>query len=85
MQVMADPESNSKFTILAHTHYPFIHSWNDKWLINPGSVGQPRDFGNIASQIGHAELEYGNYKVYSLRKRVLETRFINDPPGFQLI
>jgi|TARA_B100000929_G_scaffold92363_1_gene72542 putative phosphoesterase len=41
--------SNSKFTILAHTHYPFIHSWNDKWLINPGSVGQPRDFGNIAS------------------------------------
>jgi putative phosphoesterase len=41
--------SNAKYTILAHTHYPFIHSSNNKWLINPGSVGQPRDFGNIAS------------------------------------
>jgi putative phosphoesterase len=41
--------STSNYTILAHTHYPFLHSWNNKWLVNPGSVGQPRDFGNIAS------------------------------------
>lgn len=41
--------SASKITILGHTHYPFIHSSSNKWLINPGSVGQPRDVGNLAS------------------------------------
>ena len=31
------------YTILGHTHYPFIFANDGKWLINPGSVGQPRD------------------------------------------
>jgi len=49
--------SKKKFTFYGHTHYPvmitelasyqpednFMDLWNDKWLINPGSVGQPRD------------------------------------------
>ncbi|MAJ91709.1 MAG: hypothetical protein CMF40_05925, partial [Legionellales bacterium] len=41
--------SDSDYTILGHTHYPFICSNNDKWLINPGSVGQPRDYCASAS------------------------------------
>jgi len=41
--------SSEKYTIFGHTHYPFIHSHNNKFLINPGSVGQPRDFGDLAS------------------------------------
>jgi len=37
------------FTIIGHTHYPFIYGLNNKFLINPGSVGQPRDMGGLAS------------------------------------
>jgi putative phosphoesterase len=29
--------------ILGHTHVPFIHRLNGRVLMNPGSVGQPRD------------------------------------------
>lgn len=41
--------SNCRFTIFGHTHYPFIHTHENKVLINPGSVGQPRDIGGLAS------------------------------------
>lgn len=41
--------SDADYTILAHTHYPFVYSFNGRWLINPGSVGQPRDCGGLAS------------------------------------
>lgn len=37
------------FTVLGHTHYPLIHELNGSILINPGSIGQPRDFGGHAS------------------------------------
>ena len=37
------------FTIFGHTHYSFVHSHENKTLLNPGSVGQPRDIGNLAS------------------------------------
>lgn len=41
--------SKKKFTIFGNTHYPFIHHNKGKYLINPGSVGQPRDIGNMSS------------------------------------
>jgi len=41
--------STEKYTIFGHTHHSFIHSHNNKFLINPGSVGQPRDIGSLAS------------------------------------
>src|SRR5205823_3147602 len=28
---------------VGHTHYPYTLHVGDKWIINPGSVGQPRD------------------------------------------
>lgn len=37
------------FLLLGHTHHPFIHSRNSVTVLNPGSVGQPRDIGNLAS------------------------------------
>lgn len=43
--------SHCKFTIFGHTHYPFIHTYDNKVLINPGSVGQPRDVGGLASYV----------------------------------
>ena len=29
--------------LLGHTHYPFIKRYGEKLIVNPGSVGQPRD------------------------------------------
>ena len=29
--------------LLGHTHYPMVRHWNGKLIVNPGSVGQPRD------------------------------------------
>lgn len=43
--------SRSNFTVLGHTHYPFLWCKGDKWLVNPGSVGQPRDQSAISSFI----------------------------------
>ena len=41
--------SDSKYTILGHTHHPFAWCNEDRWLINPGSVGQPRDQSAVSS------------------------------------
>lgn len=41
--------SQSDFTVIGHTHYPMHHTHQGRNLINPGSVGQPRDFGGSAS------------------------------------
>ena len=43
--------SKKKFTIFGNTHYPFIHNYNRKFLINPGSIGQPRDLSSMASYV----------------------------------
>jgi len=32
-----------KFIVLGHTHYPMYVSYQEKKILNPGSVGQPRD------------------------------------------
>lgn len=46
--VLARCHSGRDFTVLGHTHYPFIHHMDGRVLLNPGSVGQPRDFGGQA-------------------------------------
>ena len=33
-----------EFLLLGHTHIPMKHPAGDGWMINPGSVGQPRDY-----------------------------------------
>ena len=40
--------SESMITIYGHSHYPFIHSNDNKFIINPGSVGQARDYKSKA-------------------------------------
>ena len=37
--------------IMGHTHRPFSIFYNNKQIINAGSVGLPRDFGNSASYV----------------------------------
>jgi putative phosphoesterase len=41
--------STCDFTIFGHTHYPFLHHRGKQIMMNPGSVGQPRDVGGMAS------------------------------------
>lgn len=43
--------SKCEFTIFGHTHYPFLHAKGNQFIINPGSVGQPRDNGGLASYV----------------------------------
>lgn len=43
--------SDSDFTVLGNTHYPFFWHNDNRWLINPGSVGQPRDQSALSSFI----------------------------------
>jgi len=42
---------HSDITVLGHTHHTFIWCKDNKYLINPGSVGQPRDQGSLASAV----------------------------------
>ena len=51
---------NRDFTILGHTHYPFVRHLGESVLLNPGSVGQPRDLGGFAS---YALVGVGNRSV----------------------
>jgi putative phosphoesterase len=36
-------EVAQEIILLGHTHYPMVRHWNGKLIVNPGSVGQPRD------------------------------------------
>jgi putative phosphoesterase len=47
-------------TVLGHTHYPMLHESNGRILINPGSIGQPRDYGGHAS---YALVDLDNYEI----------------------
>jgi len=51
---------NYDFVLLGHSHYPYIFQRDQKYIINPGSVGQPRDKGGHASW---AELSFDNNSV----------------------
>ncbi len=57
--------------LLGHTHYPFVLSQKDRIIANPGSVGQPRDVGSLAS-----------YFVFDTKNRSMVPRrvaFDNEP------
>ena len=44
-------EADTDYLLLGHTHIPFFYVGNKTTLINPGSVGQARDFGGFASWV----------------------------------
>jgi putative phosphoesterase len=37
------------FVVIGHTHQPFVYKFRKKMVLNPGSVGQPRDGNSKAS------------------------------------
>ena len=42
-------EEPPDLVVLGHTHVPFKEKVDDTWIVNPGSVGQPRDRNPEAS------------------------------------
>jgi putative phosphoesterase len=52
--------------ILGHTHVPFIHRSGRYILLNPGSVGQPRD-GDPRSSYMMVDIDDGEIKVSYMR------------------
>tara|TARA_A100001011_G_C14084385_1_gene745870 strand:+ start:51 stop:746 length:696 start_codon:yes stop_codon:yes gene_type:complete len=66
LDVLSKNHNTSNFTVLGHTHYPFIKHNGGNTIINPGSVGQPRDIGRIAS---YALINTENHAVTFRRVR----------------
>lgn len=71
-------ETSSDLVILGHTHIPFMKKLGDsKYVLNPGSAGQPRDRNPMASymildilgknefSISHRRVRYDIDKVYN--------------------
>ena len=63
--------------ILGHTHYPMVRTMNDKLIVNPGSLGQPRNGGwptyaviNYPSK--HVMFKEVHYNKAELIKRIDE-------------
>jgi len=76
--------------ILDHTHIPMIFDFNDKLLINLGSVGQPRDKNSQASymilQIEGTKINVEHYRVdYNID--VVMSKIIEDglPPLLPIV
>lgn len=62
---------------VGHTHYPYTLRVGEKWVINPGSIGQPRDGDPRASYAvidnGNIELKRVEYPVEDTVRVVLES------------
>lgn len=55
-------QTKADILILGHTHIPFIKYFENKIVINPGSVGQPRD-GNPKASYALLDLESFSAKI----------------------
>jgi predicted phosphodiesterase len=78
---------NEDVILIGHTHYPLEKKIGDKIIINPGSVGQPRDGKNGAC---FAILDISSRKVQFHRvaynpQRMIEDAQIHDPDNCYLV
>ncbi len=71
-------ESKADVLVLGHTHVPYVNRFDKGIIINPGSVGQPRD-GNALSSYTifdtiskEAENHRVGYDIDKVAKRVIE-------------
>jgi putative phosphoesterase len=67
--------------LISHTHYSLIKRWKNKLIVNPGSVGQPRDRSGKAA---YAILDLLSGEVSEARvgfdaNRVIQDSQIHDP------
>jgi predicted phosphodiesterase len=73
-------KAKTNIVILRHTHIPFIQRFSEGYVINPGSVGQPRSEDPRASYIlmtvenSEADLKHRlvEYKFRKVADRIVE-------------
>lgn len=71
-------ETKADILVLAHTHVPWIKKIDNKLIINPGAVGQPRDGNNHASYAildtkkGGVEIRRVGYDIDKETKKILD-------------
>jgi len=70
-------ELPERFFFLGHTHYRMHKRIGDKYVVNPGSVGQPRDGGRptyVVVDLGSGNVSFREvvYDLESLKKRIDE-------------
>lgn len=65
------------FVFLGHTHYPMHRVLNDTTIINPGSIGQPRDFNQGAFTIVDLKDKKIENVRYTYDKSKLEKKIIS--------
>lgn len=69
--------AGTKVLVMGHTHIPFVKKTNAGILLNPGSVGQPRDGDPRASWAlldlpsGTAELRRTTYDIQTVHDEIL--------------
>ncbi len=62
------------FVFLGHTHYPMTKKVNDTLIVNPGSIGQPRDYNKGSfSMVDLKDKKVENIR-YTYEKSQLEKR-----------
>lgn len=71
-------EADADILILGHTHVPFVRRFKEGLIVNPGSVGQPRDlnwkasYGIYDSRTNEVEIYRIPYDVEKVAKRIYE-------------
>ena len=64
-----------------HTHIPYVKKIGDKILVNPGSVGEPRD-GDPRASFATFDTVTGQVKLSRLEYDISETRKILKELGY---
>lgn len=65
-------EPDVDIVVMGHTHYPMRHDVNNCILVNPGSVGQPRnhrpgaDWALLDTRSGKIEMRHEKYDIQAL-------------------
>ena len=73
---------SSDIMLLGHTHYAFSKVWNGKLIVNPGSVGQPRDHkgaGACYAEMNLETLEVTHHRISYDNRTVLDDSLRHDP------
>ena len=73
--------TESDYVFFGHTHYPAVFPRDDCVIVNPGSVGQPRDLGSVASYVilNTENCSIVNKRLPFANRRLMETAKELDP------
>ena len=78
---------NSPFLFLGHTHYNMLKKLSNTQLINPGSIGQPRDYNEpsfavVDTNSNKVEMVRFTYNkkelIYYINKYDVNNKYLND-------